>query len=332
MIGENDVSMLPSSSFGFVLDAVDAGLDPCALPLDDSHGFGGSHQAQVVDGQPRLDVVGRLGQHLADFGIGERLVGRWPERQILDRREVHRRDKFQGAGPVEHDSNGGQVVVDGLGRESLVNHVLFEFVQVDRAEGIGSIGGEESAESLEMLLVILGRPSSGLQGFGPNKFLVDVHAAATAGGGLLVFFAILPFGPELELLDEAGTGCFFVASQVAILAVPLAEPLPGGVQSHLGHLDIHGPSVVNGGIRGCLLILESTINPCRSASCNSPSRTRTYDLAVNSLFGCAATTCKSTDYDSDNAAIGGIGGRLEHPHHTPLSTPYVRCERRTEQG
>ena len=265
----------------------DARLGPLALLVDDADDLGRPSHGEIVDGQPRTDFDGRSVDDLADLGDRQSLVLDRPGRQALAAPQIERRDILHVHAELQHSLDGREIVVDCFVGEPGLLHVLFEELQVFDADIPGPVIGIHVQESLQMLAVV--RPDE--QSFvaaphllGRDELLAqrqngdplgwqDGHRCGSVGS---------PLPPDLDGLDVLLQGLIGVSAEIMSLAAPFRDVSAVCDLDERGGSDVHvGVSLAHGCPRRQTWVPSTLRN---SLSTISPSRTRTYDLAVNSRF------------------------------------------------
>ena len=234
-------AVAPHGGAGVHLAAIeheDAGhlFEPSALTQEYLDRFGRAQQGEIVEGDPRLQVVGGIAEAAEQFGPVERRVVDGAAGHLFDADEADGGGQIEGQGPVIHRFDGADVVVDGAGFVTALDHLGFGQLQVFGLEGGAVDVAEDRPKAVQVALVAGLAIAAVFQTLGRQKLLGDVvDGVKLLGTALATVFIFLstPTGPGFDaaVVENFGGGTVF--TEVVIFAAPAGEPLTGGVFSEL---------------------------------------------------------------------------------------------------
>lgn len=280
-VRKNNVTRHRGTTLIFMnINTIDMFLDPLTLLVDDADHFDGPSKGEVINSQPGFECFRGFVHDLEDLFLGHGFI-RW-------RAELQGSTSSQADGwnilklhaPLENSPDGDDGMVDGLGFHPSLEVGFLERVKMDNPDFVGvsgSVGFEEPVHAFAVILIQ----------FNPTLCVLVIEESVDQIGtrqGLndwsiaCYFFAIIPAGPLAERLGVLLNGLCMITTKVVVLIAPLGHPptvfvLPkcGCSSGHEGHKDtIMGSNVKR--------------RVPKTAFLTSPSRIRTYNLAVNSLY------------------------------------------------
>ena len=274
-----------------------AGFDPLAFVLDATDDFGWAHEAQIVEGEPRADGQRGAEHHLADSFDRHRLVAWRTQRARLDTFQVDSRDILQPHCPIPQGFDGDDIVVDRLLGVSRPHHVVLDALQIDGPDHVGTDVAERPAEPGKVLLVVATQVDAALQLLGCQEHGDQLRDGVRFGHRRqpLRVAHSPPSRPFFELLQVELFSFTTISSEVPPASCPVDEVRATNMLLELGWPRVHRIQPTKLGLRAarvvgalaferwCARYSTKRRNPLQNNDLrHSPSRTRTYNLAVNS--------------------------------------------------
>ena len=278
---------------GIDLSAVqpeDSRLRPLALLVDDTDHLRRTHEREIVDREPTSHVrVGRT-EHREYASDRYGSLSRWSQGERLASAEMDGGDHLVIDGPVQHGLYGDEVMVDGFGCVTGDLHVPLERVECVDSNPVRAYAFEGFLEPAQMLFVVATEVNSALHLLVVQEFFDDLDdGEGLRGGRTLGLLCLSPLGPLGNVRQVFLVGLLALFAEIVELAAPLGEPLSVGMFLEARGSDVHEawdsrPWVVEG--QAWVVEMDDACRICNQRPGNdlriSPSRTRTYDLAVNS--------------------------------------------------
>ena len=264
------------------------GVVPATLAPDDLDGFRRSKQGEIVDGDVGAKVVGRILDGLRHPQHRDGAILDRADRQLPDALEGNRRTHLKARRPVEHRLDRRDVVIDGSRSQRVVafafEKIELEGVDMLRSNQLGEVGAVGICESVQMFAVSFLAIPAALQPLCVKELFnqfVDAERSATPGELSVLLLFLSPESPRIYLIEISGLGDAPITAQVSNTATPLDHVLAGPVLAKLWRSHGKGTSLGN---KDYASVFSMSVNPCNCKAFTSPSRTRTYNLAVNSRF------------------------------------------------
>ncbi len=165
------MSRLACNLTDFILNSVDTRVCPATGIVDEADHLDRPPGGKIVNDQPGFDGVGGLVDHSPNFRNGHASVGRLSERDSTNTAQWFCRDLQEVVTPSQECPGGDQVMVDGLGGESPLEHVEFEGVKVSGGDIGHHLMGRRVQEALQVFAVIPFQISPAFESFGDKELV-----------------------------------------------------------------------------------------------------------------------------------------------------------------